>query len=116
MRAKNHIKRHATMKLYTWTTFCCPRSGKLGECHVGETDSGTLPEDVFEAVTAGHDVTIVVIPKLSVAVYAKSEEYLERFEKLVNKDYVRRLLSGNCHEHEDLNEAHYYWGTYDFPV
>ena len=116
MRENNRIKHPATMKLYTWATFCCPSSGKFGECHVGEADPRTLPGDVFEAVTAGHDVIIVLVPNLSIAVYAKSEEYLDRFKKLVNMDCVRRLLNGNYQENENLNEAGYYWATYDFPV
>ena len=116
MRVNNRIKHPANTKLYTWTTFRCPSSRDYGECHTGEVDPCNLPEDVFEAVTAGHDVVSVIVPNHFMAVYAKNEEHIYRFKALVDKDYIRRMLGGNPLEHEALIGASYYWGTYDYPV
>lgn len=116
MRVNYRIKHPKNMKLYTWTTFRCPNSSELCECHTGEVDPCLFPEDVFEAVTEGHDIISVIVPNHFMAVYAKNEEHIYRFKALVDKDYIRRMLGGNPREYEALTGASYYWGTYDFPV
>jgi len=112
MKAKiNHTKLNRNTKLCALMGYF-DENGQYCETYVDEVALADLPKDAIGEVGAGHDITIQILPKRDIVVFAKNPRDMDKYQDLMGANYIKEML--DAFSKYNKPEDGRFWATYDF--
>ena len=112
MKAKiNHTKLNRNTKLCALMGYF-DEKGQYCETYVDEVVLADLPKDAIREVGAGHDITIQILPRCDIVVFAKTVHDMDKYKELMGADCIKGLL--DAFSKYNNPEDGRLWLTYDF--
>lgn len=114
MKKKTTIKNHRVQrKFYTMLGYY-DQNGQYHEQCVDNVVLDNLPKDVIKEVSAGHDITIQILPKSDIVIFAKSAEDMDKYLDTMEENHIEGMLAAFS-KYNDPSIGRI-WTTYDFDV
>ena len=112
MKKKTTIKKNRGQRKLYVVMGSYDQNGQYHERRKDNVVLNNLPKDVIREVSAGHDITIQLLPKCGITVFAKSAKDMAKYLDSMGANQVEVILEAfSKYNDPDIG---WIWGTYDF--
>lgn len=111
MQVSNCIKSTRNAKYYAWMG-CFDVNGRYYEQYVEEVVLSNLPESMLRDADFGHDITVQILPKSDIIIFAKNAHDMDKYKEIMGADCAKEMLDAFSKYNDPKNGR--FWLTYDF--
>lgn len=111
MKKKTNIKKYRGQRKVCTVLGYYDQTGQYHEHCVDKVVLDNLPEDVIREVSAEHDITIQILPKVDIVVFAKNAKVMAKYLDSLEENYIEGMLAAFS-KYNDPDGGRI-WATYD---
>ena len=67
-------------------------AGQYCEVRMNCVSLNTLPKDVIKNVRSGHDITLQILPKCEIVVFAKSPQIMDQYVATMGENHIKDMF------------------------
>ena len=87
------------------------KTGRYCEVRVNNILLNTLPKEAIKEVSSGYDITIQILPKRKIAVFAKSPQIMDQYVAEMGENHIKDMF-GAMSKYNNPDDGPL-WATYN---